>query len=111
MAEIKKSVNLYVSGYVVYSKSKNTTPKKRSLLIFMLIPERHFDVWYIDFISVLLIYDGFNSIYTCINKLSKYIHLIPCFKGEGELSALEFFNLVFAHIVHLFDLYLMVLHE
>ena len=52
-----------------------------------------------DFISGLPISQGNNTIYTCIGKFTKFVRLIPCFKGEGALSALECANLLFSKII------------
>ena len=52
----------------------------------MIIMECHFDLWSIDFILGLLLCAEFNTIHTCIDKLSKFKCLIPCFKGEGKLE-------------------------
>lgn len=108
---LEKSVKAYVRGCIVCQKSKDPTGQKPGLLSPMPVPEHRFDVWSMDFISGLPVCDGFNTIYTCIDKLSKFVRLIPCFKGEGELSAPECANLFFANVVRLFGLPKMVLHD
>ena len=40
-----------------------------------------------DFISGLPSSQGYNKIYTFIDKFTKFAQLIACFKGEGALSA------------------------
>ena len=85
-------------------RSKDSTFKKPGLLAPMPIPKRHFDVWSIDFTSALPLCTGFNTFFTYIDKLSKLIHLIPCFKSEGKLSAPKYANLFFANITNLFGL-------
>ena len=50
-----------------------------------------------DFISGLPSSQGYNSIYTFIDKFTKFVHLIPCFKNEGSLSAPECANLFFSN--------------
>ena len=52
-----------------------------------------------DFITSLPVVDGFNAIYTCEDKFSKYVRLIPCFVGEGSLSASECAKLFFTNVV------------
>ena len=69
----------------------------------MPIPEQHFNVWSMDFISRLPSSQGYNTIYTCIDKFTKFVHLIPSFKGKGALSTLECANLFFSKIVRLFE--------
>ena len=50
----------------------------------MLIPEQHFDGWSMDYISELPSSLGHNTIFSCIDKSTKFVHLIPCFKREGH---------------------------
>ena len=77
------------------------------LLAPMPILERHL-MWSMDFILGLTLCTGLNTIYTCIKKLSKFVHVISFFKGEGELSAPEYAILFFPNIFHLFSLPQMV---
>ena len=77
----------------------------------MLIPQQSFDVWSVDFISGLPSSQGYNTIYTCIDKFTNFVHLIPCFKGEGALSAPECANLFFSYIIRLFGIPKIVLHN
>ena len=77
----------------------------------MPIPEQHFDVWSMDFISGLYSSQGYNNIFTCIDKFTEFVHLISCFKGKGALSAPKCANLFFSNIVRLFGVPKMVLHD
>ena len=54
---------------------------------------------------------GYNTFYTCIDKFTKFVHLIPCFKGEGAPNIPECTNLFFLNIVRLFGVPKMVLHD
>ena len=76
----------------------------------MPVPEQCFDAWSMDFISGVPSSQGYNTIYTCICKFTKFVHLIPCFKGEGALSVPECANRFFSNIVRLFGITKMVLH-
>ena len=64
-----------------------------------------------DFITDLPLCGGFNGIYTCVDKLTKFVELIPVSIGEGALSAPEVACLFFEHIVQLFGIPHMVLHD
>ena len=64
-----------------------------------------------DFITDLLPYGGFNGIYTCVDKLTKFVKLVPVSIGEGALSAPEVACLLFKHVVRLFGIPRMVLHN
>ena len=68
----------------------------------MLILEQHFDAWSMAFISGLPINKGYNTIYTYIDKFTKFVQLIPCFKGKRGLSKPESANIFFSNIVRLF---------
>ena len=64
-----------------------------------------------DFISGLPNSQGYNTILTCIANFTKFVCFIPCFKGEGALSAPECADLFFSKIVRLFGVPKMVLHD
>ena len=64
-----------------------------------------------DFITDLPPCGGFNGIYTCVDKLTKFVKLIPVSIGEGVLSAPEVARLFFEHVVQLFGIPHMVLHD
>ena len=51
-----------------------------------------------DFITDLPPCGGFNGIYTCVDKLTKFVKLIPVSIGEGALSAPEVACLFFEHL-------------
>ena len=77
----------------------------------MPIPNQSFYVWAMDFISGLSSSQGYNTIYTSIDKFTKFVQLIPCFKGEGALFAPECANLLFLNIVRLVIVPKIVLHN
>ena len=45
------------------------------------------------------LYGGFNGIYTCIDKLTEFVKLIPFSIEEGSLSSPEVACLFFEHVV------------
>ena len=55
-----------------------------------------------DFITDLLFSRSFNGIFTIVDKLDKWVKLIPMVMGEGELSTLSIAHLFFDHVVHSF---------
>ena len=59
----------------------------------------------------LLLCNGNNAVITCIVGLFGYIRLVPCFMGEGELSAEHVAQLFFNSAVCLFGLPDKVLHD
>ena len=64
-----------------------------------------------DFITDLPVSDGFNAIFTCVDKLSKYVVLTPCTLGDGELSASRVADLFFQGVVARFGVPRSVLHD
>ena len=84
---------------------------KPGLLVSMIVPEHQFNVWSIDISSGLPSSQGYDIVFACIYKFTKSVRLIPCFKGEGALSATECANVFFSHIVRLFGVPKIVLYE
>ena len=64
-----------------------------------------------NFITDLPPCGGFNGIYICVDKLTKFVKLIPVLIGEGALSAPEVARLFFKHVVQLFGIPCVVLHD
>ena len=64
-----------------------------------------------DFITELPPCGGFNGIYTCVDKLTKFVKLIPVLLGKGALSALEVACFFFEHVVRLFGIPHVVLYD
>ena len=52
----------------------------------------------------LPLYNGYNAIFTCVDRLTKYSSLLPCFVGEGALSASSVAKLSLDNIVGLFGI-------
>lgn len=55
-----------------------------------------------DFITDLPLQDGSNAVLVLVDKFSKLTKLVPCFMGEGELSAPAVAKLVFDNVVKQF---------
>ncbi len=64
-----------------------------------------------DLITDLPDSDGFNTVFTCVEKLSKYVVLVPCRMGDGELSAVDVADLFFSHVVARYGVPRSVLHD
>ena len=64
-----------------------------------------------DFIMDLPLSRSFNGVFTVVDKLTKWVKLIPLGLGEGELSTLIVAHLFFYHIVHGFGVPHVVLHD
>ena len=64
-----------------------------------------------DFIIDLPLCIGCNAIFTCVDKQTKYVRLVPCFVGEGALSAQVMAQLFFEHVVRIFGVPQVILHD
>ena len=64
-----------------------------------------------DFITDLPPCGGFNRIYTCVDRLTKFVKLIPVSIGEGALLAPEVACLLFEHVMQLFGIPSVVLQD
>ena len=64
-----------------------------------------------DFITDLPLSGSFNSMFTIVNKLTKWVKLVPMIVGKGELSTWPVGHLFFDHIVHSFGVRHVVLHN
>ena len=51
------------------------------------------------FITDLTPCGGFNGLYTCVDKLTKFVKFIPISIREGALSAPEVAHFFFKHIL------------
>ena len=54
---------------------------------------------------------GCNAILTVVDMLTKLVKLVPCFVGDGELSAPATAKLFFNNIVHSFGVPQAVVHD
>ena len=63
------------------------------------------------FITDLPLSGSFNSVFTIVDKLTKWVKLIPMVVGEGELSVLSVAHLFFNHVVYSFGVLHVVLHD
>ena len=63
-----------------------------------------------DLITDLPLSGSFNGMFTVVDKLTKWVKLIPMVVGEVELSVLNVVHLFFDHIMHSFGVPHMVLH-
>ena len=64
-----------------------------------------------DFNTVLPLSRSFNGIFTFVDKLTKWVKLIPMLVGEGELSTYFVVHLFFDDVVHSFGVPHVVLHD
>ena len=75
------------------------------------IPSRRSGSWSMDFIMHLPECNGFNAMYTCIDRLSGLVCLTPCTHGAGEMSAAAVAKLFFNVVVRQFGLPDDIVHD
>ena len=95
----------------VCKRAKDSTQLPAGLLQPLPPPRRRFGGWSIDFMTNLPLCNGENAAMICIEGLLGYVHLIPCFMGDGELSAEHMAQLYFYSVVRVFGLPNEVLHD
>ena len=64
-----------------------------------------------DFTSDLPLCNEFNGIYTFVYKLTKFVKFIPVSIVEGAFSAPEVPHLFFEHVMQLYSISHVVLHD
>ena len=64
-----------------------------------------------DFITGLPDINGYNALLVCVDKFGKLCRLIPCRAGENELSVPAVVKLFFEHVVRLYGVPRVVLHD
>ena len=64
-----------------------------------------------DFIMGLPDINGFNALLVCVDKFGKLCWLVPCRAGENELSAPAIAKLFFEHVVQMYGVQRVVIHD
>jgi len=66
-----------VEGYNFYQRNKNCIEQPAGKLMPNLIPEKPWSHILVDFITKLLLVQGYNSILVVVDRLTKMVHFIP----------------------------------
>ena len=64
-----------------------------------------------DFVTDLPEVEGQNAVFCCVDKFSKFVHLVPTRVGENAMTAPVVANLFFDAVVCLFGIPKSVLHD
>ena len=64
-----------------------------------------------DFTCGLPVCQNFNAIYTCVDRLTKLVRVVPCYMGDNDLSARYTAHLFFQSIVRHYGLPDSVVHD
>ena len=65
------------------AKNKDRTHAPAGLLQPLEVPESRFHTWTVDFVTDLPLSQGYNAFMTAVEKLTKYVVVMPCVLGEG----------------------------
>jgi transposase InsO family protein len=88
--ELRKDVEQYIRNCHTCKRSKAPRDRQNGLLQPLPIPEQRWKDISMDFITGLpLSTEGFNTILTVVDRLSKERHYIPCTAGDEGTSAEE----------------------
>ena len=79
------TVKEFIKGCAMCQQVKDLNALPQEELAPLLVPEPHFDMWTMDFVTGLPLDGGLNGLMVCVEKLTKLNCLIPCFGGEGAL--------------------------
>ena len=82
-------VSEFIAGCDVCQVTKQSTQRTAGLLAPLPVPSRRFGSWSMDFVVDLPECHGFTGIFTCVDRLTKLVHVCPCRVGEGRLTAHE----------------------
>ena len=65
------------------AKNKDCTHAPARLLQPLKIPKSRFLTWTVDFVTDLPLSQGYNAFMTAVEKLTKYVVVMPCVLGKG----------------------------
>ena len=81
------TVKDFVKGCAVCQQVKDFNALPQGEFASLPVPESRFDMWTMDFVTGLPLDSSLNGLMRCVEELTKLTRLIPCFVGEGALTA------------------------
>ena len=73
----------FVKVYALCQRVKDVNALMQRGLAPLAVPKSHFDMWTMDFMTVLPLDGGLNGLMVCVEKLTQLTNLILCFMGKG----------------------------
>ena len=101
----------FICRYHICQWQKDLTSAPADLLQPIDNPTECLSVWSMEFITDLPLCGSFNGILTYMDKLTKWVKLIPVFVGEGWLTVSFVAHLFLNHVVYSFDIPTVVVHN
>ena len=92
-------------------KTKDSTSLQTGLLHPVTIPTSRFTSWSMAFATNFPLAQGCNAIFVCVDCLTKYTRLIPCFMGEDLLIVEPVALLFFQNVVWCFRIPICIIHD
>ena len=109
--KLRVSVSKFIASCDTCKHVKDSTTIPASLLQHLPVPPSRFSSWSMDFITDLPLSHNCNAILVCVNRLTKFTKLIPCFMGDESLTAEQVAHLFFHHVVRHFGIPSTVIHD
>ena len=106
-----QDIRCFIAGCLPCLWLKDQTSLPPGSLVPIPLPLDCFSFWTMDFITSLPKDQGSNAIFTCIDKLTKLVRLIPCCMGEGLLSAEQTAKFFYDNVVRLFGVLYTILPD
>ena len=78
---MRSNVETFVKNCDVCRRTKDSTERPAGALQPLPIPRNRFESWSMDFVTDLPEHNGYNCIFTCVDRLTKMVKLIPCRMG------------------------------
>ena len=89
---VTKEVKQYIEGYDACQRNKNCTEQPAGKLIPNSTPEKPWAYISADFITKLLLAQGYNSILVLVNRLTKMVHFIPTMEKTSAKGLARLFR-------------------
>ena len=78
---MRSDVETFVRNCDVCRRTKDSTERPAGALQLLLTLHNRFKSWSMDFVTVLPEQNGYNCIFTCMDRLTRIVKLIPCCMG------------------------------
>jgi hypothetical protein len=105
---MKKDVEEFIQNCLVCQQDKIDTKMLAGVLQPLWMPERPWESVSMDFITQLLMTQGYNGIFVIVDKFSKYATFVPT---KVPCSTEEVARMFFKHVVKLWGLSLKIMLE
>ena len=78
---MRSNIETFVRNCDMYRCTKDSTEHPAGALQLLLTLHNRFKSWSMDFVTDLPEQNGYNCIFTCMDRLMRIVKLIPCYMG------------------------------